>query len=289
MIVRPASPGEFKSRSTAVACRLIDGKALADSIRKDVAAEVARLKAEHGKVPGLAVVLVGDDPASQVYVRNKRKTERRGGLRRRGPPPAGRDDAGRAARDDRPAQRRPERPRHPRPASPAAADRRAGDHRAGRPARRTSTASTRSTSACSRSACPGSSRARRWASARCLLARGGRDAGGAGRRARPVADRRQADGAAAAAEGPGGRRDRHRLPHRDPRRRRDRPRGRHPDRRDRPARAGPRRLDQAGGRRHRRRHPPARRRLALRRRPSGRGDARSPPCSRPVPGRGRAR
>jgi methylenetetrahydrofolate dehydrogenase (NADP+)/methenyltetrahydrofolate cyclohydrolase len=50
---------------------LIDGKAFAAKVRARVAEEVAALKAEHGLVPGLAVVLVGEDPASQVYVRNK--------------------------------------------------------------------------------------------------------------------------------------------------------------------------------------------------------------------------
>jgi len=49
----------------------IDGKAIAAKVRSDVAADVARLKAQHGLVPGLAVVLVGEDPASKVYVRNK--------------------------------------------------------------------------------------------------------------------------------------------------------------------------------------------------------------------------
>ncbi|CAN1723785.1 bifunctional methylenetetrahydrofolate dehydrogenase/methenyltetrahydrofolate cyclohydrolase [Hyphomicrobium sp. 1Nfss2.1] len=49
----------------------IDGKAIAAKVRADVAADVARLKAQHGFVPGLAVVLVGEDPASKVYVRNK--------------------------------------------------------------------------------------------------------------------------------------------------------------------------------------------------------------------------
>ncbi len=52
---------------------LIDGKAIAADLRASVAAEVARLKSEHGVTPGLAVVLVGEDPASQVYVRNKGK------------------------------------------------------------------------------------------------------------------------------------------------------------------------------------------------------------------------
>ncbi len=50
---------------------IIDGKALAATVREKVAAHVVRLKAEHGITPGLAVVLVGEDPASAVYVRNK--------------------------------------------------------------------------------------------------------------------------------------------------------------------------------------------------------------------------
>ncbi|MBN8189689.1 bifunctional methylenetetrahydrofolate dehydrogenase/methenyltetrahydrofolate cyclohydrolase, partial [Salipiger thiooxidans] len=50
---------------------IIDGKAFAATLREQVAAHVARLKADHGITPGLAVVLVGEDPASQVYVRNK--------------------------------------------------------------------------------------------------------------------------------------------------------------------------------------------------------------------------
>ena len=53
------------------AAALIDGKVIAASLRAAVADEVARLKAAHGVTPGLAVVLVGEDPASQVYVRNK--------------------------------------------------------------------------------------------------------------------------------------------------------------------------------------------------------------------------
>jgi len=51
--------------------RIIDGKAFAADLRSRVAEDVARLKAEHGVTPGLAVVLVGEDTASQVYVRNK--------------------------------------------------------------------------------------------------------------------------------------------------------------------------------------------------------------------------
>ena len=50
---------------------VIDGKAAARRLRERVAGAVARLKDEHGIQPGLAVVLVGEDPASQIYVRNK--------------------------------------------------------------------------------------------------------------------------------------------------------------------------------------------------------------------------
>ncbi|MFY9238517.1 MAG: bifunctional methylenetetrahydrofolate dehydrogenase/methenyltetrahydrofolate cyclohydrolase FolD [Roseovarius sp.] len=53
--------------------QVIDGKAFAARVRAQVGEHVGRLKAEHGLVPGLAVVLVGEDPASQVYVRSKGK------------------------------------------------------------------------------------------------------------------------------------------------------------------------------------------------------------------------
>ena len=52
---------------------IIDGKEFAARVRAKVAAHVDRLKADHGLTPGLAVVLVGEDPASQVYVRSKGK------------------------------------------------------------------------------------------------------------------------------------------------------------------------------------------------------------------------
>jgi methylenetetrahydrofolate dehydrogenase (NADP+)/methenyltetrahydrofolate cyclohydrolase len=52
---------------------IIDGKAFAAQVRGQVAGHVARLKEEHGVTPGLAVVLVGEDPASEVYVRSKGK------------------------------------------------------------------------------------------------------------------------------------------------------------------------------------------------------------------------
>ena len=53
---------------------IIDGKASAARLREKIAAAAASLKAAHGLVPGLATVLVGSDPASEVYVRNKGKT-----------------------------------------------------------------------------------------------------------------------------------------------------------------------------------------------------------------------
>jgi methylenetetrahydrofolate dehydrogenase (NADP+)/methenyltetrahydrofolate cyclohydrolase len=53
---------------------IIDGKASAAKLREKIAAEAARLKSAHGLQPGLATVLVGNDPASEVYVRNKGKT-----------------------------------------------------------------------------------------------------------------------------------------------------------------------------------------------------------------------
>jgi methylenetetrahydrofolate dehydrogenase (NADP+) / methenyltetrahydrofolate cyclohydrolase len=53
---------------------IIDGKLHAAALRKQLIAETARLKAECGLIPGLATVLVGTDPASEVYVRNKNKT-----------------------------------------------------------------------------------------------------------------------------------------------------------------------------------------------------------------------
>ena len=51
---------------------LIDGKRIAAEVRAEVAEGVAELRRSHGTTPGLAVVLVGDDPASAVYVRSKR-------------------------------------------------------------------------------------------------------------------------------------------------------------------------------------------------------------------------
>lgn len=58
----------------------LDGKALAKTVRAEVKAEAEAFLAEHGRKPGLHVVLVGDDPASQVYVRNKERAAGKCGL-----------------------------------------------------------------------------------------------------------------------------------------------------------------------------------------------------------------
>ena len=59
---------------------IIDGKAIAAALREDCASEAARLSKDHGLTPGLAVVLVGSDPASEVYVRSKGKQTRAAGM-----------------------------------------------------------------------------------------------------------------------------------------------------------------------------------------------------------------
>ena len=60
--------------------RIIDGKAIAAEVRAEVAAGVAKLKSQYGLQPGLAVVLIGEDPASQVYVRNKGEATKAAGM-----------------------------------------------------------------------------------------------------------------------------------------------------------------------------------------------------------------
>jgi methylenetetrahydrofolate dehydrogenase (NADP+)/methenyltetrahydrofolate cyclohydrolase len=59
---------------------IIDGKAIAADLRARVAGEVARVKRDHGLTPGLAVVLVGNDPASEVYVRSKHRETQAAGM-----------------------------------------------------------------------------------------------------------------------------------------------------------------------------------------------------------------
>src|SRR3954467_5120751 len=67
-VVRAAGRGYSRAMSEA---QIIDGKILSERLRAEAAEEVARLRSGHGLQPGLAVVLVGEDPASQIYVRSK--------------------------------------------------------------------------------------------------------------------------------------------------------------------------------------------------------------------------
>jgi methylenetetrahydrofolate dehydrogenase (NADP+)/methenyltetrahydrofolate cyclohydrolase len=64
-----------------MAAQIIDGKAIAADLRAKVATAVRRLSAEHGLIPGLAVVLVGDNPASAAYVRSKSRHTIAAGMR----------------------------------------------------------------------------------------------------------------------------------------------------------------------------------------------------------------
>jgi methylenetetrahydrofolate dehydrogenase (NADP+) / methenyltetrahydrofolate cyclohydrolase len=61
--------------------QLIDGKAIAQTIRTQIRARVDQLQAEGRRVPGLAVVIVGEDPASQIYVRNKHRSTGEAGMK----------------------------------------------------------------------------------------------------------------------------------------------------------------------------------------------------------------
>lgn len=63
-----------------MAASIIDGKIIAADLRARVAGEVTRMKRDHGLMPGLAVVLVGNDPASEVYVRSKHKQTQAAGM-----------------------------------------------------------------------------------------------------------------------------------------------------------------------------------------------------------------
>jgi methylenetetrahydrofolate dehydrogenase (NADP+)/methenyltetrahydrofolate cyclohydrolase len=60
--------------------RIIDGQAIAARLRQRIAATAGRLREQHGFVPGLAAIIVGDDPASQIYVRNKARACAAAGL-----------------------------------------------------------------------------------------------------------------------------------------------------------------------------------------------------------------
>src|SRR5579862_1174358 len=63
--------------------RILDGKALAQVVRGEIRVAIEGFRAEHGRVPGLDVVLVGDDPGSVVYTRNKEAASKEVGMRGR--------------------------------------------------------------------------------------------------------------------------------------------------------------------------------------------------------------
>src|SRR5690348_18416863 len=64
-----------------MAAQIIDGKAIAADVRAQVAREVAEHRERYGEIPGLATVLVGDDPASKIYVGNKHRAAEEVGFR----------------------------------------------------------------------------------------------------------------------------------------------------------------------------------------------------------------
>jgi methylenetetrahydrofolate dehydrogenase (NADP+) / methenyltetrahydrofolate cyclohydrolase len=75
-----AAPAGGAAPRTAGGALLLDGKAVAAKVRAQVAARAAEFARRHGRPPGLAVIQVGEDPASSVYVRNKRKSSLEAGI-----------------------------------------------------------------------------------------------------------------------------------------------------------------------------------------------------------------
>lgn len=72
--------GSKMTPATTHQARLIDGRAMAMRVRAELARQVAALIARHGVTPGLAAILVGEDPASEIYVRNKGRQTREAGM-----------------------------------------------------------------------------------------------------------------------------------------------------------------------------------------------------------------
>src|SRR5437762_8916167 len=68
---RPRPASSEAERGVSMTAQIIDGKIYAERLRAQVGGQVAELRRDHGIQPGLAVVLVGEDPASQIYVRSK--------------------------------------------------------------------------------------------------------------------------------------------------------------------------------------------------------------------------
>ena len=107
-----------------MSARIIDGKACAARLNADLRERVAARVAQGKPQPGLAVVLVGENAASQVYVRNKRRTTDAAGMRSFSHDLPADDVASRAAGADRPAERGSRRARHPGAVAAAEAHRR---------------------------------------------------------------------------------------------------------------------------------------------------------------------
>src|SRR5690606_37274804 len=78
---RRAPAAGHTSRRKCMSAQIIDGKAVAERVRNRVGEATRALKARHGAAPGLAVVLVGEDPASKVYVRYKVEQTEAAGMR----------------------------------------------------------------------------------------------------------------------------------------------------------------------------------------------------------------
>ncbi len=247
--------------------RVIDGKARAERLTADVRSRVAQ-RTDAGKAaPGLAVVLVGENSASQVYVRNKRKTTDAVGMNSFAHDLPATTTEDRASGARRHAEPRPGRERDPGPAAAAETHRRCGGHRAHRPAegrRRLSSVQHR----------PPRAETPAVASVHAVWLhdpaegdrrRARRQARG---RHRAIEHRRPADGAGA----PDGALHGHDLPLANARPAGTRPSGRHRRRSRGQGELRPGRLGEARRDRHRRRHQPQRRRQALRRRRLRRGE-----------------
>ncbi len=125
--------GRLQRGSRHMSARIIDGKRIAEEFRREVRIGTDALEQQGRRRPGLAVVMVGDNAASAVYVRNKRRACEETGIVSVAHDLPASTTRGRTPRADRPAERRSRDRRHPRPAAPAAAHRLDGRARAHRP------------------------------------------------------------------------------------------------------------------------------------------------------------
>ena len=78
--IRERIRARSQAETSSVPAKIIDGKAIAQQIRDDLANRVSQVQSQMGRAPGLVILLVGDDPASEVYVRNKLKTAEESGM-----------------------------------------------------------------------------------------------------------------------------------------------------------------------------------------------------------------